>query len=105
MFLAMLAFAFADPAAAGGVQGQISSTDYPLEAVQRRLEGIVRVDLTIGTNGRVTSCKVTRSSRHRILDKRTCEIMKERARLKPAKDAAGRAIESHFETSVSWSLH
>ncbi len=41
---------------------------YPSEALRRALQGTVRIDLTIGRDGRVRAVRVTGSSGHPVLD-------------------------------------
>ena len=86
------------------MRSYVTLDDYPREAVRNGWEGLVRVDLTIGTKGRVTDCKVIKSSGHAVLDTTTCKIMMTRARFQPARDDAGNAVEDHYETQINWQL-
>ena len=90
--------------ARGDLQGIITADDYPAEAIRRNETGDVTVDLKIGTTGRVTACTVARSSGSRSLDRRTCEILSQRGRFRPAVDSAGRPIEGRFSQRISWRL-
>jgi TonB family protein len=81
-----------------------SVEDYPREAVRNGWQGDVRVDPTIGTNGRAKDCKVIRSSGYKVLDDATCRIFLTRARFKPSTDDAGHAVEDHYETHIDWRL-
>lgn len=53
---------------------------------------IVRLD--IGTDGRVTACKLTASTGYADVDSRICPLLQPRMRWSPARDRAGRPIPS-----------
>ena len=46
----------------------VQDQHYPSEALRRALQGTVRIDLTIGRDGRVRAVRVTGSSGHPVLD-------------------------------------
>ena len=52
--------------------------------------------LLVGTDGRVADCTVSRATPDAILTARTCLLMRERARFRPARDAAGQAVRSVY---------
>src|SRR5437899_9595334 len=81
-----------------------SYSDYPKEALKKGWQGDVQWDVTVGTNGRVTACKIIQSSGHQILDDATCRIVTERARFNPAQDATGNPVEAHFQSHISWRI-
>ena len=62
---------------------------YPSRAVRQEIEGNVGVSVTIGTDGRVSGCRVTSSSGESILDEAACDGMRRYARYEPALNAAG----------------
>lgn len=72
------------------IKGGINIADYPRAAGQAT--GTVIVTLDIGTDGRVTGCRVARSSGNAALDHTTCRLATERFRYRPATDARGRAV-------------
>ena len=76
--------------------------DYPPEALAKREQGTVLTDLTIGTNGRISDCKVVVSSNSPALDQATCKLLVSAARFKAARDANGNAILSHTPGEVTW---
>jgi protein TonB len=84
--------------------GMISVGDYPREALSKHWEGEVQYDLTVGTKGRPIACHVVQSSGHKVIDDATCNILISRARFKPALDAAGNPIESHWPGHINWRL-
>lgn len=65
------------------------ANDYPSRAVRREIEGNVGVAVTIGTNGRVASCRVTSSSGESVLDDAACKGMERHGRYDEALDDAG----------------
>ncbi|WP_317617552.1 energy transducer TonB [Sphingomonas daechungensis] len=88
----------------GNLQGLISGDDYPADAQRNDEQGSVRVNLAIGTDGRVTNCSVTKSSGSRSLDSATCRILKSRARFTPAKLSNGQATTDNFPQTITWRL-
>ena len=109
MMLLMAAMLLADAATgtpAKVVEGQgpnITAADYPREAAAQRQEGTVAAIFTIGANGAVSACEIEQSSGHSALDSRTCEVFM-RSRWVPARDDAGKAVESRMKQKISWKL-
>lgn len=81
-----------------------SVDDYPPEAVAKGWEGTVRLELAIGTTGTVTACRILHSSGYPTLDTRTCEILTERARFKPAMNNLGQPMPDTYTTQIAWRL-
>lgn len=82
-----------------------SYEDYPAEAVRNHWQGTVIADLTVSAAGRVTACKIVKSSGHAVLDDATCNIIIQRATFNPARDANGKPIEDHVQTPpIAWIL-
>lgn len=90
--------------AVGNLQGLFSGDDYPASALDREEEGSVSVRLSIGTNGRVTNCSVTRSSGSRTLDSTTCRILSSRARFTPGTDNRGNPTTDTVQQTIRWVL-
>lgn len=84
--------------------GTVSNADYPSAALRAREQGRVIMQLSVGVDGRVTRCVVTRSSGSASLDETSCRLMTERARYIPAEDEAGRPIEWHVTQGLLWTL-
>lgn len=84
--------------------GAIRDRDYPREASRAKTGGDVEVRFTIEASGRVTGCRVTRSSGDASLDGTTCRLIEERFRFKPATNGAGEAISSQYGWRQSWWL-
>lgn len=84
--------------------GTIRDRDYPREASRAKAGGEVEVRFTIEASGRVTGCRVSRSSGDASLDRTTCDLIEERFRFRPATNAAGEAIASSYGWRQSWWL-
>jgi len=82
----------------------ITDDDYSRRAILDEAEGSVGFRLVIGTNGRVSSCELTRSSGHGVLDDATCKLISNRARFDPATDETGARVVSTYSGSVLWQL-
>ena len=82
----------------------ITADDYPPTALRAGLQGISRVELDVGVDGRVTGCRVMQSSGQDILDRTTCNLLAERALFLPAKGSDGRPTVSHYLRAVAWML-
>jgi protein TonB len=75
------------------VSGSISgATDYPRAARRARIEGSVSVRFTVGIDGTVSGCRVTRSSANDELEATTCRLVERRFRYEPARNAEGRPV-------------
>ncbi len=84
--------------------GTIRDRDYPREASRAKTGGEVEVRFTIEASGRVSGCRVTRSSGDASLDETTCRLIEERFRFKPATNAAGDSVSSQYGWRQSWWL-
>lgn len=84
--------------------GQIRNRDYPGTASRARIGGEVEVRFTIQPSGRVTACRVTRSSGDASLDATTCRLIEERFRFRPATNSAGQSIASDYGWRQRWWL-
>ncbi len=84
------------------LSGEIRASDYPEASRPLRIGDYVIVALTVGTDGRVQSCRIHRPSRDTQADAITCSLARERFRFRPATDAAGHAVEAEFGWRQSW---
>ena len=82
----------------------ISRDDYPVAAVDALDQGAVTVELEVNPTGRVSMCRIIRSSGSAALDTTTCRILTRRARFSPARDSAGYAIVGRVEQRIRWEL-
>ena len=88
----------------GSAAGIFSANDYPSEALSAGRFGTVGVLAWIESNGRVSTCEIIESSGGPTLEQATCNILKRRARLRPAKDVSGKAVRAPIFTRVRWVL-
>lgn len=86
------------------VSGQIVRSDYPDAAIQAREEGQVETRFVVGVDGRVSNCRVTRSSGSTALDQTTCRLIEERFRWTPARDAQGNPVTEERGWQQTWWL-
>ncbi|WP_419814836.1 TonB family protein [Glacieibacterium sp.] len=86
------------------IGGRIRESDYPRAAFAARAEGTVYVRFIVGVGGRITDCKVTRSSGNEDLDIGTCALMKQRLRYRAARDAFGKKVPEVWTGEHSWEL-
>ena len=84
--------------------GTINDRDYPAAAARAAIGGSVTVRFTVGTDGRARDCGVMRSSGDIALDATTCRLIQRRFRYAPARDEAGRAVESQQGWRQDWWL-
>lgn len=84
--------------------GTIKDSDYPRSTSAAKRGGDVEVHFTIQPTGRVTHCRVRRSSGDSALDNATCRLIEARFRFRPATNAAGAPIASEYGWRQSWWL-
>ena len=84
------------------IAGEIRASDYPRDLRERGIGGRVEMVFIVGTNGRVTSCTVTRSSGVPELDSLTCRLIQQRFRYRPSTDRYGRPIPDEVEGEHDW---
>lgn len=82
----------------------VTTNDYPGRAIREEWEGTTGFRVTVGTDGKVESCTITRSSGHAALDEATCKNVERRARFNPAKDGFGEKTIGSYSSSVRWQL-
>jgi len=84
------------------IAGAILPSDYPPDLRERGLGGRVEMVFAVGTSGRVTSCRVTRSSGLAELDALTCRLIQQRFRYRPSTDRYGRPVADEVEGEQDW---
>jgi len=86
------------------LSGGIRDSDYPRSAIEARKSGTVHLSFTVAPTGRVSACRVTRSSGSRALDETTCRLIMQRFRYRPARDGAGRPVADTIGGEHVWEL-
>lgn len=84
------------------IAGEIDQSDYPRDLGVARVGGRVSVTLTVEPNGRVSACRLTRSSGVPELDSLTCRLMQQRFRFRPSTDRFGRPIRDEVDWDHDW---
>lgn len=97
-------FAVRAAAPKGSPGSWVSDRDYPTAAIREEREGLTAFRLTIGADGRVQGCEVTRSSGSPDLDAATCNKVSARARFIPALGNDGMPTTGSYSSSVRWVL-
>lgn len=87
------------------ISGDITQRDYPKHLGNAGVGGTVSVSFTVLTNGRVTGCRVTRSSGVPELDALTCQLAEQRFRFRPATDRYGRPMSEVVDWDQDWIPH
>jgi protein TonB len=78
------------------IAGDLVEGDYARAGRTKRLGTAVVVLLTVGTDGRVTACRVHQPSGDPDADAVTCRLASERFRFHPALDQNGDPVEATF---------
>ena len=85
------------------IAGDITATrDYPASTREQRIGTSVIVVLTVGTDGRVSACRIHQPSPDAEADAITCRLATQRFRFRPATDRAGNPIVSEFGWQQRW---
>jgi len=82
----------------------LSSDDYPEQALSEEDSGKASVLLLVDDKGKVADCLLQHTSGNASLDAQTCIAFRNRARFKPALDAAGKPMRSVYRQAVSWKV-
>ena len=86
----------------GNPAGWVTQDDYPAEALKNRLEGSSNFTITVDTQGSVESCSAV--GPFESLNVTTCDLIRERGRFTPARDALGRPIKAAWSRTVRWKI-
>lgn len=79
--------------------GIFNDDDFPNEAMKRNQQGTGKFLLLIDQSGKVANCTVIESVGYPIFDAKSCAIITERGKFKPALDAKGTPVRSMVETA------
>jgi len=93
------------PQPVGNVAGVFRSEDYPEDAMMANQSGMTSFLLMIDERGAVMDCAIIQSSGVATLDAMGCQVLRERARFGPAKDATNKPVKSTYITPpIRWAL-
>ena len=90
------------PTPVGNPGTWVTADDYPLAALRAEVQGTAAFRLDINSKGLVSGCTITNSSGSQELDTATCDLVTERARFEPGRDAQGLAIAGSYSTRIRW---
>lgn len=92
------------PSPRGDPASWVRKSDYPLVAINQRMQGVTSFVLDVNEKGVVTHCTITGSSGYAVLDESTCNIFMTRGKFNPARDEHGAAVKSTWRTNFHWDL-
>jgi periplasmic protein TonB len=84
------------------IAGAITPSDYPRNLRRAGIGGTVYFVFTVGANGRVTRCGLTRSSGVAELDVLTCRLVMQRFVYRPSTDNRGRPVPTEVDGEHEW---
>ena len=79
-----------------------TTNDYPTRALREERAGTTGFRVSVGPDGKVTSCSVTSSSGSPDLDEATCSNVTRRARFAPATDGEGNPTTGSYSNRIRW---
>lgn len=82
----------------------IDSTDFPLEALDRGLDGRVKFALLIDEAGKVADCTILQTSGVAALDGQACAAMRGRAKFNPALGKDGKPAKDASIATIHWKI-
>lgn len=85
-------------------EGWFSNDDYPSEALQNGQTGTSVIIWSIDTTGRISDCKVVKSSGAPSLDRASCQAVLRRGRYEPALGIDGKPVPTHAMRKVIWRM-
>jgi Gram-negative bacterial TonB protein C-terminal len=80
----------------------VRSEDAATVAPKIGASGKTTVLVQVGSDGRAQECTVIQSSGDADHDVKTCRIFVDRARFRPARDRAGKAVDAPYVASIRW---
>lgn len=84
------------------IGGRITGRDYPERPYRAGIGGTLYVRYVVGVKGRVTGCRVVRSSGNAELDDTTCRLIAQRFRYKPRRDPTGKSVPTVIVEDHTW---
>ena len=82
--------------------GKIKNGDYPKALREAHVSGTTVTEISVSPAGRPSACRVIQTSGSRELDAATCQLIMQRFKFKPARNAAGQAISGAVEYEQEW---
>ncbi|MET3827236.1 protein TonB [Sphingomonas sp. PvP055] len=86
------------------IRGELRYRDLPRDLYEAHVSGTVGMAFDVSAKGRVTACRITRSSRNPRLDAATCALIIEKLRYRPTRNAAGQAVPDTVTGEQVWTI-
>lgn len=86
------------------IKGRLKYSDLPPELRGNVARIGVSVRYAVDVDGRVRQCSISDSSGNEALDRRTCDLIKQRFRFEPSRDRDGRPVCSIIEETHQWEI-
>lgn len=86
------------------IWAQRIATDYPSIALREGKSGTVEYTVSVNASGRVSDCRVTKSSGASVLDQAACRGLMRYARFIPARNGEGENVEGQFSGRIQYTL-
>jgi len=87
------------------IKGKLHWSDLPPDLRETRRGGELELTYRVNVDGRVSDCRVNRSSGIPSLDAQTCRLITQRFRFRPSQDARGRPVPSYIIEVHGWYQH
>ncbi len=84
------------------IRGRLSVDDFPFGLIGPGERASVRLSYVVETDGRVTTCRIERSSGFAQVDAMACRLIEQRFRYRPARNAAGDPVKAAVEETHTW---
>ena len=97
-------FTIKGPRPANSQSQWVTTDDYPSRDIRAEHTGIARYRVVVGTNGKVSSCEIVKSSGWPGLDQATCVNVSKRAKFEPGTDENGAKAVDTYTGTVSWQI-
>ncbi|MDN3646566.1 energy transducer TonB [Pontixanthobacter aestiaquae] len=82
----------------------VTNDDYRVRWINEGMQGTVSFMLSINRYGLAEKCEVTSSSGYQEIDRKTCQLVRRRARMYPARDEEGNAVAGLYSSTVRWQI-
>lgn len=84
------------------IRGRLSVDDFPFGLIGPGERASVRLSYVVEIDGRVTTCRIQRSSGFAEVDAMACRLIEQRFRYRPARNAAGEPVSAGVEETHTW---
>ena len=86
------------------IAGRLKGSDLPLDMIPIGTEATVGVRYRVEIDGRVSDCRIARSSGNARLDALTCQLIQKRFRFDPSRDETGQKTWAEIIENHTWSF-